>query len=165
MLSVVEKEQEAKKPSLDDYEPLLLATQELLDRYWPQAAVHLERVVNEAMHGELTVEDIYQATLEGRMYVMVAKNDDFELPDVKFVLVLEVRQYPRYAAMNVVAIAGSDLRHLMKRFWGKICSWAYINGVRKFECSVAPAMERILSSAGFERHYVQMRQDLTEAQP
>jgi N-acyl-L-homoserine lactone synthetase len=45
-------------------------------------------------------------------------------------------------------------------FWKHVCSWAMINGVKKMECTVSPAMERILKSVGFKQQYIKMRQDL-----
>ena len=161
MLQAVEPV-EAKRSVADGYEPILLSTQELFDKYWAQCVPLFERVVDEAMHGELTVDDMYTRALAGQMYIIVAKNDETEVPDVRLAMALELVYYPRYTAMNVVAIGGKDLRPMIRRFWKYVCGWAYICGVRKMECSVAPAMEKILEAVGFERHYVQMRQDLTE---
>jgi hypothetical protein len=114
------------------------------------------------MHGEMTTEDLYSRALKGEVFIIVAKCDEPEVPDVKLVIITELVTYPRFTAMNVVALGGKDLRNLIKLFWKDVCGWARVCGVRKIECSVHPAMERILSSVGFERHYVQMRQDLTE---
>jgi len=160
MLEVVEKPEVVLNN--DDYEPMLLSSKEAFDKYWDACIPHLERCVNEAMHGEMTVDDIYNKALAGQFYVIAVKNDQLEVPDVKLVLVLEVVYYPRYATMNVVALGGKDLRHMIKRFWSYVCGWAYINGVRKMECSVAPAMQKILEAVGFQQQYVQLRQDLKE---
>lgn len=143
------------------YEAILLSTQEMYDKYWAQCVPHLQKCV-EGMHGEITVEDIYTRALQGQMYVLIAKNDSTEVPDVKLTLVMELVYYPQYTTMNVVAMGGKDLRHLIKQFWPDVCGWARICGVKKIECSVAPAMERILLSNGFERKYIQLQQDLTE---
>lgn len=159
-LQVVEK-QKPESLAPKRYEAILLSTQQLIDKYWAQCVPHLEKCL-EGMHGECTVEDIYTSALQGQMYLLVAKNDDEELPDVKLVLVMQLVYYPRYTAMNVVAMGGKDLRHLIKKFWPDVCGWARICGVKQIECSVAPAMERILSGAGFERKYVQLKQDLME---
>ena len=114
------------------------------------------------MHGECTIEDLYTASLKGEMYVIVVKNDEPELPDVKLVLILQLVYYPQYTALNVVALGGKDLRHSIKKFWGDVQGGARICGVSQIECSVAPAMERVLSAAGFERKYVQLKQNLME---
>jgi len=152
---------ETESPVPKKYEAIHLSTQELFDRYWAQCVPHLEKCVD-SMHGEATVEDLYAACLRGEMYTIIAKNDDTELPDVKLVIVLQLVYYPRYAAMNVVALGGKDLRHSMKKHWADVQGWARICGVKQIECSVAPAMERILSAAGFERKYVQLKQNLME---
>jgi len=160
MLQAVETE--SKKPNLDAYDPILLSTQELFDRYWAQCVPHLQRCIDEAMHGELTVDDLYTRAMKGEMYVIAVRNDEPEIPDVRLVLVLELVYYPRFTALNVVALGGQDLRHMIKRHWKHVQGWARICGVKKIECSVAPAMERILSAVGFKSNYIQMRQDLTE---
>ena len=143
------------------YEAILLSTQELVDRYWAQCTPHLERCL-EGMHGECTIDDLYTGIMQGQMYAIAVKNDDTELPEVKLVLILQLVYYPQYTAMNVVAMGGKDLRHLIKKFWADVCGWARICGVTQIECSVAPGMERILSTVGFERKYVQLKQDLME---
>jgi len=165
MLKAVEVEKveaEIKDLANEDFEPILLSTQELYNKYWAQAAVHIQRCVDEAMHGEMTIDDIYARALRGELFVIIAKNDSTEVPEVRLAIVLELVTYPRFHAMNVVALGGKNLRHMIKLFWKDVCGWAKICGVRKIECSVAPAMERILQPAGFERTYIVMRQDLTE---
>ena len=159
-LQVVEK-QKPESLAPKKYEAVLLSTQDAYDKYWAQCVPHLQKCV-EGMHGEVTVEDIYTRALQGQMYVLIAKNDSTEVPDVKLTLVMELVYYPQYTTMNVVAMGGKDLRHLIKQFWPDVCGWARICGVKKIECSVAPAMERILLSNGFERKYIQLQQDLTE---
>ena len=159
-LQVVDKpESESLAPK--KYEAILLSTQELFDKYWAQCIPHLERCL-EGMHGECTVEDLYTSCLKGEMYTIIVKNDETELPDVKLVLILQLVYYPQYTALNVVALGGKDLRHSIKKYWSDVQGWARICGVSQIECSVAPAMERVLSAAGFERKYVQLKQNLME---
>jgi hypothetical protein len=144
------------------YEPQLLSTKELIDKYWGACVPLLDQCIKRAMHGEMLVEDLYTRALKGEVFVIVAKNDDMETPTVKLVIVLELVTYPRFTAMNVVALGGKDLKNLIQMYWKDVCSWAKVCGVKKIECSVHPAMERILTAEGFERTYVQLRQDLTE---
>ena len=77
------------------------------------------------------------------------------------VIVLELVTYPQFTAMNVVALGGRDLRHMIKKFWKQVCGWAQVCGVKHIECLVAPAMEKILVAQGFERKYTLLRQSLT----
>jgi hypothetical protein len=155
-------ERVAERDTLEGYEPLLLSTVELLDAYWPQVAAVLTRCVDKAMHGEMTLDDIYNHVKAGRMYALVAQNPSGELPDVALALILETVAYPQFTVLNIVALGGRELNLLKSRFWGHVCSWAFLNGVRTLQASVSPAMARILSRYGFNQTYITMRMDLTE---
>ena len=144
------------------YELQLLSTKALFDRYWGQCIPLLQECIDRSMDGEMTVEDIYTRALKGEVYVIAIKNDDTEVPDVRLVVALEISYYPQYTAMNGLALGGKDLRIMIKKFWKKICNWAQVCGVKKMECLVAPAMQRILQAEGFEQKYILLRQDLTE---
>ena len=81
MLQVVENENTDLK-----YEAQLLSTKELIDKYWGQCTPLLQRCIEKAMHGEMLVEDLYTRALKGEVFVIVAKNDDTEVPTVKLVI-------------------------------------------------------------------------------
>lgn len=147
---------------LAGYEPLLITTVAMLDVYWGQIAVVLERCVAEAMHGEMTLEDIYNNIRLGRMYALIAKNDEGDLPDVALALILEVKAYPQFSVLNIAALGGRELNLLYSRFWKHVCSWAFMNGVRTMEASVSPAMARVLRRYGFNKVYETVRLGLTE---
>jgi len=151
-----------ERDTLEGYEPLLLSTVEMLDTYWPQTAAVLERCVDKAMHGELTMQDIYEGIKAGRMYALIAKNDEGELPDVALALILELQAYPQFTVLNITALGGRELDLLRSRFWKHVCSWAFMNGVRTMQASVSPAMARILKRYGFHKVYETVRMDLTE---
>ena len=152
---------EVKKQKLE-YEPQLLSTKELIDRYWGQCSSLFQKCIDKQMYGEMDVEDIYSRALKGEMFIIVIKNDSTEIPDVKLALALELVYYPKYTAMNVAVMGGSDLKNLISMFWKPICGWARVCGIKKMVCSVHPAMQRILESVGFEQQYIQLRQDITE---
>jgi hypothetical protein len=149
--------------SLDSYEPLLLSTKEHFDQYWQPARALLEKCVRRAMHGEITVDDIYALAVQKQLYIFVIKCDTTIMPSVKMILVLDIVNYPRLSAMNILALAGSDLDYFHKKYWAKLCGWAYMSGVRILEGWVAPGMERIISRYNFKQAYKLMRYDLTEA--
>ena len=153
---------ESKDVGIEDYDVLLLATQEQFDIYWAQCVPLLDKVITQAMHGEMTTDDIYDMALQGQMYVFVCKKDGGDYPDVKFTLVMEIVKYPKLAAMNIVAIGGSHLNAFFDRFWDRLCGWAFINGVRAIEALVSPAMAKIISKFGFKQTYTHMRLNLTE---
>jgi hypothetical protein len=148
--------------TLEGYEPLLLSSVEMLDTYWPQTAAVLQRCVDEAMHGELTMQDIYEGVKAGRMYALIAKNDAGEIPDVALALILDLQAYPQFTVLNIAALGGRELDLLRSRFWKHVCSWAFMNGVRTMQASVSPAMARILRRYGFVKVYETVRLDLTE---
>ena len=158
MLEVV-KEAPVKQAN---YEVQLLSTKEMYDKYLAQCVPLFQECIDRAMHGEMTVEDIYTKALKGEVFVIVAKDDTPEVPDVKLAIAMELVYYPQFTAMNVLALGGRDLRHMIKRFWTQVCGWAQVCGVKQIECLVAPAMEKILTAQGFERKYTLLRQDLTE---
>ena len=151
---------ELKNTSNSTYTPQLLSTKELIDKYWGQCVPLLKKCIDKQMRGEMEVEDIYTRALKGEMYIIAVKDDTPEIPDVKLVLVLELIYYPRFTAMNVVALGGRDLKNMIGSFWEHVCGWARICGVTKMECLVSPAMERILSDVGFKQQYIKMRQEL-----
>jgi hypothetical protein len=148
---------------LDDFEPLLLATKEQFDTYWTATKPLLEKCVKRAMHGEMTIDDIHNAALQGKMYIFVVKCDKTITKSVKLALVLEIIHYPKLPAMNIVALGGSDLDALHAKYWKMLCGWAYMNSVRVIEGWVSPAMERVISQYGFKPVYTHMRLELTEA--
>jgi len=148
---------------LDDYEPLLLSTKDMFDKYWPRASKLVDKCVKRSMRGELTSEDIYNMALQQRAFVFVFKSDVGIQPDVRLVVVLEMCGYPRMPAMNILALAGSELDMFYEKFWDKLCGWAYMNGVRTLEGFVSPAMQRVISRYGFKPTYTLMRLDLSEA--
>lgn len=147
---------------LDEYEPLLLSTPEQFERYWPIAKPLIEKCVRRAMRGEIATEDIYKLALNQNLYVFVVKCDKTIIPSVKLVVVLDVVNYPRLSAMTVLALAGSNLDYFYKKYWNKLCGWAYMNGVRNIEGWVSPAMERVVANYNFKPTYKLMRFDLTE---
>jgi hypothetical protein len=152
-----------KPDPVKDYEPLFLSSVNILDIYWGQTCEVLGPCIDDAIHGEMTLDDIYNRIKAGQMYCLVFKNDDGELPDVALAMILELVAYPQYTVMNIAAIGGRELERLLKnKFWKHICSWAYMNGVRQMQASVSPAMARIIKSYGFKPVYQTLRMNLTE---
>ena len=144
-----------------EYEPQLLGTQELLNYYWPAIVRQLERCIDKTMRGEVEAEDIYKAALTAQAVVFIIGRQTVEGPDVKLVVVLEPVVYPRFQAMNILALAGENLNDLHDRYWKALCGWAYMNGARAFEGYVSPAMFRIVSKFGFHQDSIFIRMPLT----
>ena len=66
MLKVVENEQK-------QYNTQLLSTKEMYDKYWGQCVPLFQECIDKAMHGEMTVEDIYTRALKGQLYIIMIK--------------------------------------------------------------------------------------------
>jgi len=150
----------SKPEDLSAYEPVFLLTVELLDRYWPQTAEVLQPCIDDAMHGEMTTDDIYNRIKAGAMYCLAWKNDGGELPSVAMAIILELQAYPQYTLMNVTALGGRGLDYFGEKYWKHICSWAYMNGVRQMQSSASPAMTRMLKKLGFKPVYTTLRMGL-----
>jgi hypothetical protein len=161
-LRLVEPDEVPTVDPIEGFEPLFLSTVELLDTYWLQTAVLLNRCLEDDMHGEMTLEDIYDGIKAGQMYALIAKNDDGEIPEVAFVFIFQLILYPQKTVMNITAMAGRAMRLLGTKYWKHVCSWAYMNGVREFQASVSPAMARVAERYGFQQVYATIRMDLTE---
>ena len=151
-----------KPDPVKDYEPLFLSSVAILDIYWGQVCEVLGPCIDDAMHGEMTLDDIYNRIKAGQMYCLVFKSDKGELPDVALAMILELIAYPQYTVMNITAIGGRELSLLRDKFWKHVCSWAYMNGVRQMQASVSPAMARMLKSYGFKPVYQTLRMSLLE---
>ena len=153
---------ETSSPDIEEFTPLLITTSEQLDQYWPQMAYWLEPCVEKAMHGEMTLSDIYNAVKTGSMAAIIAKCDTHGSHDVAFVLILEGKPYPKLHCINVVAIGGHQMDLLKSKFWQHVCSWAFMSGASNLEASVSPAVARIIKRYGFTPVYTTMRLNLTE---
>jgi len=149
-------------PTLDGYEPLLMSTKDILDIYWGKCQLLLQRAVDEAMHGEMTTDDIYAGIVSGQFFCFILKDDTGEEPNVAVIIILEAVRYPQFTAMNIVIIGGRATDFFNSKFWQHVRSWAYMNGVQKFEALVSPAMERASAKFGFRPMYALVRMDLSE---
>ena len=140
-----------------EYNPILLATQVDINRYWPYISELLGRCVDKTMRGEVSVSDIYHRALNGMCFIFVVAKDTTEGPDVRLAIVMEPAIYPELNAMNIVALAGDHLMAFHERYWKALCGWCFMNGARAIEGFVNPAMERIVNKFGFERTSVHVR--------
>jgi len=148
----------------NSFEPLLLSTQEQYNTYWAYAEPLIKRCLDETTYGEIDTKHIYDNALAGLNYVIIVKSDAGPEPKVKLAIVFEPKVFPNLAALNLLAIGGSDLKSLSAKYWEKLLGWCYMTGVRAIDCSVSnPAMERMIKRLNFKPIYTQMRLDLTEA--
>lgn len=140
----------------NEYEPLLLSTQELLNRHWPI----VEPMLKEC-EGDYTTGDMYAALLRGEMFILVIARETIDGPDVALAVLMQPLVYPRRTAMNIVAVTGRDLRKWMRKYWDFFYAWAFMNGARAIESPVSPAVERLLGGFGFKRTAIYVSTPLT----
>ena len=159
MLEVVQKPPAQEKSK---YTSQLLSTKELVDKYWGQCIPLFQACFDRAMDGEMTIDDLYTRVLQGQTYLIVFKDDELEVPEVRLAMAMEVGYYPQYNVMSISAIGGRDLKYMIKHCYRDIVGWAKVCGVTKMECLASPAIEKILSAEGFKRKYIMLRHDLTE---
>ena len=55
------------------YNAQLLSTKELYDKYWGACIPLFQECIDRAMHGEMTVEDIYDRALKGQYLLLQSK--------------------------------------------------------------------------------------------
>lgn len=143
---------------LEGYEPRLIATQELVNRFWPSVAPILRGCVSDApAMGASDLEHIRVDILNGEKQLFVVHNE----LDVKLAIVTELSEYGYEAMLTIVALGGEQLTLFKSKFWTAFKHWAYVNGVRTIEADVSPAMERVVKAYGFERESVRVRMPLT----
>lgn len=146
-------------------EPLLLGTPQLLEAYWPQVEPLLAKCVLRASHGEYTTTDIKQLAFAGRAFVFILTNDKHDPTvdrRVTLALAIEVVNYPRLPALNILAVGGSGLKVAYQKYWGMLCGWAYMSGARAIEGWVGPGMKRTTERMGFKPVYTHMRYELEQ---
>lgn len=143
--------------SYEGYNPQLLGSQELINRYWPQVALILRTCVNDEAPGLSDLERIHSDLHAGQKQLFVVHND----MDVKLAIVTEVNEYADMAALSIVALGGEQLELFKSKYWSAFKGWAYMNGIRTIEADVSPAMERIVKPYGFERESIRVRMPLT----
>lgn len=147
-------------PPLGDIQPVNLVTTEAIESFWPRVRPLLERCVNEAMHGELLVDDIKQLALNRQITLMVFTDDvtaTNPAGKVHLAVAVEPMAYPRLPGVNILAMGGSNFGLVQKKYWEYFKGWVKLNGAQMIEASVSPAMERILRRYGYVKTYSHVR--------
>ena len=116
-------------------------------------------MVEKAVHGEFTVDDLFRLAKAGRITVGLAREDDGGKTPVMAVA-FEFRRYPSATAVNVLAMGGRDLARFMTRFLPPFSAFCKGAGADWIECAVSPAMARMHGRYGFRPVYRNMRLDI-----
>ena len=122
---------------------LVFVRPEEVDTVWAEVAPEFGRVVEKAIHGEFTTEDLYRLARDGRITVGVAR----EKGEVVMVVAFEFVFYP-----------AAFMHRFLPLFRG-FCKKA---GADWIECQVSPAMERMHRRYGFATVYRSLRMNVKE---
>lgn len=158
-LKLVSSDRVIKMGDATGVHPVQLVNAQLIEHFWPQIRPLLERCVQEAMHGEMEVDDIKQMALEGKIILMVFTNDI----DVHLAIAIEPVSYPRLPGINIIAMGGTNFGLIQKKYWTYFKGWAMMNGAKMIEASVSPAMARVLRKYGYVEEYTHVRCRLMES--
>lgn len=146
-----------------NWQPLQVTTPQQLAVFWPLAGPHLDRCVKGALHGEYTIQDLYDMVAGAKAVLFVVTNDPTgarEDADVSLAWVVEPVIYPRLNTINILALGGRDFSETQRAHWEDFKGWAYMNGARAIEASVSPAMARMLKRWGYKPVYQTVRVSL-----
>lgn len=139
----------------NNYRPMLLSTQQQLAAYWPQIAPLLATA---PISNEYSPDDLLQAAIAKAMFVFVVQKDTMEGPEVELVLVTAPVPAEKFPVMNIVVVAGKNLRKHIRRFWDYFKGWCYISGARAIDAYVPERMEEFLKKElGLVRETIHVR--------
>lgn len=110
------------------------------DQEFERAAPLLQRVVDEAVKGEFTVEDLKRMARAGRVLVGIAERDG----EPVMAAAVELVRYPRMTALNVMALGGTGLAEVSARFFDELKEFARSCGATRIEASGSKPMARLL---------------------
>ena len=132
---------------------VFLTTPDLIDRYWPDAAVLIDPGVQALARGEWSTEDLGDLVRSGRAIAALMLEDGAPVLSMVF----EFRHYPRRTMLNVMALGGSNLAGAAMTFWLQFLEWTKESGATHVEACAGPAMTRVLRGLGFEHAYNLLR--------
>lgn len=134
--------------------PVLLSTQVLLATYWPQ----IEPLLASApVAEEFPPESILQMALTGQMFVFAIVKEDVDGDTVELVVVLAPVPSDTNPAINIVTVAGRNLRQHIRDYWEYFQGWCVMSGVRAIDAYVPDRMEGFVEKLGLKRETVHVR--------
>lgn len=136
------------------HSPLLLSTVELIEAYWPQVEPLL---ASGPASEEYPPEAVLQAVLRGQMRIFVVK-ENTNVPKVELAVLLAPSPSETLPAVNIITIAGKNMRKHLRRFWPMFKGWCYMNGARAIDAYVPERMEEFVQKElGLKRETVHVR--------
>lgn len=135
--------------------PVMLITHDLLMSYWPQVEPLLATC---PVAEELPPEAIKQAVMAGQLFMFVFAKPTDAGPEVELVMVLNMVPSETLPAVNIVAIAGTNLRENVQQHWEAFKGWCHMNGARAIDAYVPERMEQFMEQElGLKRETIHVR--------
>ena len=134
--------------------PVLLSTQVLLATYWPQ----IEPLLASApVAEEFSPEKILELALAGQMFIFAVVKEDVDGDTVELVVVLTAVPSDTNPVINIVTVAGRNLRRHIRDYWEYFQGWCVMSGARAIDAYVPDRMEGFVEKLGLKRETVHVR--------
>jgi hypothetical protein len=130
--------------------PLLLSTQEQLMTYWPQIEPLL---AGAPIAEEYPPDKLLQAACMSQMFLFVVLDEQ----TVELVVVIAPAPSESLPTMNIVTVAGKNLRKHINDYWDYFKGWCIMNGARAIDAYVPDRMEGFVEKLGLKRETVHVR--------
>lgn len=131
--------------------PLLLGSQVQLNTYWPQIEPLL---ANSPVAAEFPTDEIYKNVTAGQMTLFAFVTEQH---DVELVLLLTATPSVTLPTINIVTVAGKNLRAHVADHWENFKGWCTMNGARAIDAYVPDRMEKFVENLGLKRETVHVR--------
>ena len=141
--------------SPETFRQLMLVTQDLLPQVWPQVE-HLFLENSEQWEELFTIESIKFSLHKGVMQLWTMNDRD----EFMLALITEVLQFPKKTLVNLLFLAGSDLREGLK-FLDCVEMWGRKQGAVTVVGAGIPAVARMLKSYGYEIKTVRFSKNIS----
>ena len=120
---------------------------------WHRLEPMFARAIDKAVHGEFSVDQLLQLALNKTGLIAYIEDEQ----EILMVLAMELRHYPGMTVLNVMAMAGKNMRELFSLHSPEIADFARSCGVTHFEASTSRAMAKMLQECGWSHVYETVR--------
>ena len=134
--------------------PVFLLTQVLLATYWPQVEPLL---ASAPIAEEYPPDALLQMALAGQVTLLAIIKETEDGPTVELVVVIMGIPSETNPVMNIVTVAGRNLRQHIRDYWEYFQGWCVMNGARAIDAYVPDRMERFVEKLGLKRETVHVR--------
>lgn len=120
---------------------------------WGQLEPLFQEAIGKAVHGEFSCQQLLNIALNKSGLIAYIEDDE----GILMALAMELKYYPAMRALNVMAMAGENMKELFMLHSPAIADFARSCGVTHFEASTSKAMARMLQDCGWFHVYETVR--------